>query len=270
MVVSSFAVSPSKEEEVPALLNALGKLWLAGVAVDWAGFHKNGRRLHVALPTYPFERKRFWIEPLGTFSAHQLLDDALEDARGVSGSRSMGAAALSSTPTPATRAAETDGVPGIGSSGSAVPRKTRILAALTTQFQELSSANLTELGPTASFMEMGLDSLFLVQVCVAIEKRFGIRITFPQLMEEMTTLNELADFLDRTLSMDTQRAAAPHTPDAIQAELQAMEHESTAAPLAAPILELIPRAPRKRQPSSSASRDNDATRTGHQTEQVTQ
>ncbi len=45
------------------LLTTLGKLWLAGASVDWAGFHAGERRRRVALPTYPFERQRYWIEP---------------------------------------------------------------------------------------------------------------------------------------------------------------------------------------------------------------
>lgn len=45
------------------LLNTLGRLWLAGVKVNWSGFYANERRHHIPLPTYPFERQRYWIEP---------------------------------------------------------------------------------------------------------------------------------------------------------------------------------------------------------------
>jgi acyl transferase domain-containing protein len=45
------------------LLQSVGRLWLAGVAIDWAGVHR-GESLHrVSLPTYPFERQRHWMEP---------------------------------------------------------------------------------------------------------------------------------------------------------------------------------------------------------------
>ena len=40
----------------------MGRLWLAGAAVDWRGFYENERRERVVLPTYPFERKRYWPE----------------------------------------------------------------------------------------------------------------------------------------------------------------------------------------------------------------
>ncbi|MCP4662656.1 MAG: acyltransferase domain-containing protein, partial [bacterium] len=49
--------------EAEFLLRTLGELWLGGAGVDWTGFYAHQRRRRVALPTYPFERKRYWIEP---------------------------------------------------------------------------------------------------------------------------------------------------------------------------------------------------------------
>jgi acyl transferase domain-containing protein/acyl carrier protein len=46
------------------VLEILGRLWLAGVDVDWAALHAPERRRRVPLPTYPFERQRFWVDPL--------------------------------------------------------------------------------------------------------------------------------------------------------------------------------------------------------------
>jgi acyl transferase domain-containing protein len=43
------------------MLEALGKLWILGVDVDWDGFNSRQRRRRVPLPTYPFERRRYWI-----------------------------------------------------------------------------------------------------------------------------------------------------------------------------------------------------------------
>ncbi|HLX06338.1 MAG TPA: condensation domain-containing protein, partial [Thermoanaerobaculia bacterium] len=45
------------------MLETLGRLWVRGVAVAWAGFHAHDKRRRVGLPTYPFERRRYWIEP---------------------------------------------------------------------------------------------------------------------------------------------------------------------------------------------------------------
>lgn len=45
------------------LLNALGKMWLSGVQIDWYGFYQHEQRNRVSLPTYPFALQRYWIEP---------------------------------------------------------------------------------------------------------------------------------------------------------------------------------------------------------------
>ena len=44
------------------LLYAVGALFGRGVPVDWAGLDAGRPRRAVALPTYPFERKRFWLD----------------------------------------------------------------------------------------------------------------------------------------------------------------------------------------------------------------
>jgi len=49
------------------LLNCLGQLWEAGLAVNWKALarpHQQCRR--IGLPTYPFERKRYWVEAPNT------------------------------------------------------------------------------------------------------------------------------------------------------------------------------------------------------------
>ncbi len=51
------------EGEERNLLEALGGLWTAGAPFDSAALFAGERRRKVRLPTYPFERQRYWIEP---------------------------------------------------------------------------------------------------------------------------------------------------------------------------------------------------------------
>jgi acyl transferase domain-containing protein/thioesterase domain-containing protein len=53
------------------LLNALGQLWVEGQTVNWPDLHAGEDVLRVPLPTYPFERRRFWIDPDDTASARK-------------------------------------------------------------------------------------------------------------------------------------------------------------------------------------------------------
>jgi acyl transferase domain-containing protein len=63
-VCSTLDSSNASGNEQAFVLTSLGKLWLAGVKPDWTGFYANEKRRHIQLPTYPFERKRHWVEPV--------------------------------------------------------------------------------------------------------------------------------------------------------------------------------------------------------------
>jgi amino acid adenylation domain-containing protein len=63
LAISTLRSSWDRQPDTAFLLTALGKLWLAGLSVDWAGFYVHERRCRVPLPTYPFERRRYFIEP---------------------------------------------------------------------------------------------------------------------------------------------------------------------------------------------------------------
>ena len=45
------------------LLESVAALHLHGVEVDWRGFDRDYRRRKIALPTYPFQRERYWVKP---------------------------------------------------------------------------------------------------------------------------------------------------------------------------------------------------------------
>jgi acyl transferase domain-containing protein len=56
---------PGRHEQHNAaqtLHTAIGRLWLAGVPIDWHAYHANQRRHRIPLPTYPFQRDRYWID----------------------------------------------------------------------------------------------------------------------------------------------------------------------------------------------------------------
>ncbi|MCB9457865.1 MAG: polyketide synthase dehydratase domain-containing protein [Anaerolineaceae bacterium] len=64
------------------MLKSLGALYVAGLDVDWAGFDRDYPRRRVSLPTYPFQRERYWLDthatrrqvaPLGDDVLHPLL-----------------------------------------------------------------------------------------------------------------------------------------------------------------------------------------------------
>jgi non-ribosomal peptide synthase protein (TIGR01720 family) len=62
-VLTSLRHPQEQVSDVTFLLNSLSRLWLAGVQVNWAEFTDRDNPQRIPLPTYPFERQRYWIEP---------------------------------------------------------------------------------------------------------------------------------------------------------------------------------------------------------------
>jgi acyl transferase domain-containing protein len=51
-----------KSSDLELMLKTLGQLWLSGVEVNWNSFYADRQCQRVPLPTYPFERQRYWID----------------------------------------------------------------------------------------------------------------------------------------------------------------------------------------------------------------
>ena len=55
-------VIPLSAMSWPSLLDRLGRLYVRGFSVDWSGFDRGYFRRKVQLPTYPFQRQRYWAD----------------------------------------------------------------------------------------------------------------------------------------------------------------------------------------------------------------
>jgi acyl transferase domain-containing protein len=62
VIFSSIRHIKQNESDMAFLLDTLGNLWLHGVTIDWKNYYKNEKRQRIPLPTYPFERERYWLE----------------------------------------------------------------------------------------------------------------------------------------------------------------------------------------------------------------
>ncbi|NES18617.1 MAG: acyltransferase domain-containing protein [Symploca sp. SIO3E6] len=62
-IFSSLRHPKALDSDQAFLLNTIGRLWLSGVSLDWTRFYDNEVRQRIPLPTYPFERQSYHIEP---------------------------------------------------------------------------------------------------------------------------------------------------------------------------------------------------------------
>ena len=62
VVVNSVRHPKEDTPDEARFAETLGRLWLSGVPVKWDAYFEGENRLRVPLPTYPFERQRYWLE----------------------------------------------------------------------------------------------------------------------------------------------------------------------------------------------------------------
>jgi amino acid adenylation domain-containing protein/non-ribosomal peptide synthase protein (TIGR01720 family) len=78
-------------------------------------------------------------------------------------------------------------------------REPEIIAGLKNIVSEMAGIRAEDIDVDATFIEMGAESLFLMQASSAITEKFGVRIPFRSLMEEYPTLRTLAAHIDQKM-----------------------------------------------------------------------
>ena len=199
-ILASMRHPEDEGSESAHLLETLGRLWLRGAHVDWPAHQAHESRSLVSLPSYPFQRKRFWMDA----------------GAGRATSRE---AAPSGPPVlleePANLAAQPAAAePVIAAANQTAPagRRDRITAAIVRLLEKQSGISASELAPSSSFLELGFDSLILTQVSQDLQKEFGVRISFRQLLDESATPVSLASWIDEHLAPDAIPTPAPSVP----------------------------------------------------------
>jgi amino acid adenylation domain-containing protein len=196
-VVVTLGGSNSPEEERAAVLTALGRLWLAGVEVSWEGHHGGELRRRVPLPTYCFARQRCWIEPAVRPEA--------------AGAAEEGGAGTRPIMPPVPDGAAPD-VPAATPAGDPPGMRERVLERLQELLARLFGLAARDLDPHASFLELGADSLLLLQAKESIQREFGVKLSFYQLLEDCNTLSSLALYLAHEMPAETPVVAPAAAP----------------------------------------------------------
>lgn len=178
-VVAIPAMRHAKEAvaDTAAVLRAVGRLWCAGVNVNMQALYGERPPRRIALPTYPFERKRFWIEPPTATTPVRESASTLE------------AAPESAAPTAALPPEEAQGAQSADG----------VLSDVLDILQDLSGIERAKIEPECPFLEMGFDSLFLTQVSLAFQRRFLVKLTLRQMLDDLSSPAAIARYLAEQL-----------------------------------------------------------------------
>jgi natural product biosynthesis luciferase-like monooxygenase protein/amino acid adenylation domain-containing protein len=170
------------------LLDSLSQLYVRGARVDWEGFDCDYSRRRVSLPTYPFERTSYWLKS----SPRADMDSACALTAGPD--VQLSAAIIKNRQE--IPMSEEQLTPSVVTSSDA-GRKDEILRTLCGITGRLLQTEPEALDVHASFLEMGADSIVLTEAVRIIEDTFSFRISIRQLFEQFTTLDALAEHIER-------------------------------------------------------------------------
>ncbi len=176
------------------LLSRLGQLWLYGVQIDWAEFYRDEKRYRISLPTYPFERKRYWIKGDPFKIVLEMMAGATDSSR-----------------KPGKREREEFDEPGSRESDAEVvlstPQQVRKRPELLTDYfaprseTEMTLAEIWQrffgidrIGIFDDFFELGGDSLKVMTVASHIHKALNIVIPI-QVFFARPTINKLGEYI---------------------------------------------------------------------------
>jgi phthiocerol/phenolphthiocerol synthesis type-I polyketide synthase E len=166
LVLNSMRHPKEIHSDVAFLLNTLGQLWLGGFQIDWSGFYAGESRYRIPLPTYPFERQRYWIEPRKQVGKQEV-----------------------NSPLPTTHYP-------LPTSQSSVAPSNQIESIIAEAYERL--LGVERVGIHDSFFDLGGHSLIGIQLISQLRKDFQVDLSLSTLFEA-PTVAELAFFIEEML-----------------------------------------------------------------------
>ncbi|WP_394841999.1 acyltransferase domain-containing protein [Pendulispora brunnea] len=158
-VILASIPSAKANTEAESMLQALGKLWAAGGAIDRRAILGHTRRSRLVLPTYPFERQRCWIDAENTLEEPPIVpreSPAFVEATEISDSQ-------------------------------------RIILRF---WHELLGTPTIDLHD--DFFDLGGNSLLGIQLHTRLKEQFDVEISLKDLLEK-TTVAGMADLVELTI-----------------------------------------------------------------------
>lgn len=181
MVLCSLKHPQNQQSDIAFLLNTLGRLWLEAIQVDWSKFYANEQRHRIPLPTYPFERKRYWIDHSRNSESNPFVnkqENLVPEEKDLT-------------------------------EHSLQDKHNLTISILQDILSSALGINSSEIDPHKDFIEIGINSLLLLQINRAIEQKFGVKIPFYQLIDNSLTIDSLAIYIVQELPPEKLVAVVP-------------------------------------------------------------
>ncbi len=198
LVLSSLRHPREQGSDVAFLQGALGRLWLAGLTIAWHKVNANARHQRVPLPTYPFERQRYWIErqkpTVDVAAATNAHTADAEFASALPAAESNNTGVPSSATTTATTASTLHPRPAVANAYA--PPDNELEATIARVWQV--RLGIGQIGVHDNFFELGGDSLLATQIVAQLSDTFKIALPLQHFFQHQTIAG-LAEIIESLL-----------------------------------------------------------------------
>jgi acyl transferase domain-containing protein len=183
LVLSSFGYGKGRVSELAEMMVTLGRLWIRGVRVDLSALYAGQKRYRLPLPTYPFERRRYWIDGRKSGTGILNTDLSLNDGPSVEArvSDRVNGGEQSDSQSEIHQRPELD--------NAYVAPRTDVHSVLAAVWKEV--LGFENIGIDDNFFDLGGDSLLAVQVISRVRAFFGMEFP-PKLLFDAPTIDQFA------------------------------------------------------------------------------
>jgi len=188
------------EADMVVLLKTLGNLWGWGASIDWKRYYNNERHHRIPLPTYPFERQRYWLAEVKSEAPAAELDiETVENAE--SQQQPAQSSAASGTAAGAVLAAGKEKKtktyqPRPQMKVEYAPPTTEIQRKITSTWEDI--LGIRPVGIHDNFFDLGGHSLLATLFLSRLREEMGIRLDLKAIFEnsDIAGIAELIDSME--------------------------------------------------------------------------
>jgi acyl transferase domain-containing protein len=159
------------------LMKVIGELWMHGIYINWQAFYSTEKRKKILLPSYPFERQRYWINK--NSPQVRIYNDRSPE---LNESRSDHLKKLNVGPL----------------TESIVVPENEHSSKIRNLIATALGCTPGSIGEAVQFLHLGMDSLLMRQFSQQIKVEFNVSVSVRQLMREYSTIQTLTTFINST------------------------------------------------------------------------
>ncbi len=182
-----------KQQDMRCILSCLGRMYVNGMDMDWRKIYPGATYQKTDIPTYPFERKKYFLNLLPSANNEHKHNEIVATDEGMNHDKNK-------HDNPEQDCTEI--------------MNDKLKNDLIKLVADIGGFDLGDIQPDVRLLEMGFDSLLLFKIVQTIEKKYGIELKVSQFFNELQTLDDVAQCIavnapNLSISSDAVEQDAP-------------------------------------------------------------